>query len=86
MFGSYAYGNPTTDSDFDLYVVLNDNHEPKNWHEKMMIKEKVVDLIIDLKKKYDIDLIVHTIPLYEKFVKTKSLFYKEILEKGECFG
>ena len=55
MFGSYAYGNSTTDSDFDLHVVLNDNREPKNWHEKMMIKKKVIDLILDLKKKYDID-------------------------------
>ena len=51
-----------------------------------MIKKKVIDLIIDLKKEYDIDLIVHTVPMYEKFVKTKSLFSKEILEKGECFG
>lgn len=24
LFGSYAYGEPTTDSDFDLYVVIPD--------------------------------------------------------------
>ncbi|GHV39568.1 hypothetical protein AGMMS49546_11850 [Spirochaetia bacterium] len=25
LFGSYAYGTPTADSDYDFYVVLNDN-------------------------------------------------------------
>jgi predicted nucleotidyltransferase len=25
LFGSYAYGTPTPDSDYDFYVVLNDN-------------------------------------------------------------
>jgi predicted nucleotidyltransferase len=25
LFGSYAYGTPTTDSDYDFYVVINDN-------------------------------------------------------------
>jgi predicted nucleotidyltransferase len=25
LFGSYAYGTPTADSDYDFYVVINDN-------------------------------------------------------------
>jgi len=27
LFGSYAYGNPKKNSDYDFYVVLNDNDE-----------------------------------------------------------
>jgi len=35
LFGSYAYGNPSKNSDIDLLVVTNNNHYPKNYKEKM---------------------------------------------------
>jgi predicted nucleotidyltransferase len=27
LFGSYAYGNPTSNSDIDIYVVIDDNYD-----------------------------------------------------------
>lgn len=36
LFGSFAYGSPTKDSDFDLYVVLaNDKERPLHAIQKM---------------------------------------------------
>jgi len=37
LFGSYAYGTPTKDSDIDLYIVTNDEFMPKSWREKITI-------------------------------------------------
>ena len=37
LFGSYAYGEPTADSDIDLYIVTKDDFIPKNYTENMEI-------------------------------------------------
>ncbi len=34
LFGSYARGNPTEDSDVDLYVVTKDDFVPASYREK----------------------------------------------------
>jgi predicted nucleotidyltransferase len=82
LFGSYAYGSPSDDSDIDLYVVTKDDFIPNNFKEKMKIKLKVSKSLKQLKYKYDFDLIVHSIPMHEKFINTGSLFSKEIIRKG----
>ena len=82
LFGSYAYGSPTNDSDIDLYVVTKDDFIPNNFKEKMKIKLKVSKSLKNLKYKYDFDLIVHSIPMYEKFINVGSLFSKEIIRNG----
>ena len=33
LFGSYAYGTPTEDSDIDLYVVTKDDYVPESFKE-----------------------------------------------------
>ena len=82
LFGSYAYGTPTKNSDIDLYIVTNDDFIPKNWREKINIKLKFSKLLRDLKQQYDIDLITHTKKMYEKFINSNSMFSKEI-QKGQ---
>ena len=83
LFGSYAYGTPTKDSDIDLYVVTNDDFIPETWREKMNIKLRFSKKIRDIKEIYDIDLIVHTKKMYKKFLKLNSMFAKEIFSKGK---
>lgn len=85
LFGSYAYGNPTEDSDIDLYVVTNDDFMPKSFKEKMDVVLKVSSAILDIRQKYSTDLIVHTKPMHEKFVELNSSFCREIMNNGLVF-
>lgn len=82
LFGSYASGSYTDHSDIDLYIVTRDDFIPQNFKEKMEIKIRVSDALKDLKKKYDLDLIVHTRKMNELFRERDSLFSREIFRKG----
>jgi predicted nucleotidyltransferase len=59
LFGSYAYGTPHNESDLDLYVVLKDSAEIREFdavvkilHAIGRIKTKPVDIIANKKSKY----------------------------------
>lgn len=82
LFGSYAYGTPTQDSDIDLYVVTNDDFIPQNWKEKNQLHLKVSRAIRDLRKDIAIDLIVHSKKMYEEFKSNNSSFFKNDISKG----
>jgi len=82
LFGSYAYGTPHKDSDIDLYIVTKDDYIPQNYKEKRALGWKVSQKILDIRKKYAIDLLVHTKQMHEKFIQLQSSFAKEILQKG----
>ena len=82
LFGSYAYGIPTEDSDIDLYIVTKDNFVPQSFKESMDIKLKVSRAIKDLQKIIPIDTITHTKAMNKEFVQMGSMFSKEILSKG----
>jgi len=74
IFGSYAYGNPTEDSDLDICVVENDYKN--KFEEKRKIREALKD--IDISK----DILN---PKYEEFEFYKNEYgsvYKDINEKG----
>jgi predicted nucleotidyltransferase len=82
LFGSYAKGTQSNDSDIDLLIVTNDNFVFESFAQKMEIKLKIVKALNPLRKYADIDLIVHTKPMYEKFIQLNSGFKKEILSSG----
>ena len=82
LFGSYANGTPTADSDIDLYVVTNDDFIPQSWQEKNRIYLSVSRKIRALRKQVPIDLIVHTKKMHEKFIELNSFFSREINQEG----
>ena len=82
LFGSYAKGTQTDDSDIDLLVVTNDNFIFESFAQKMEIKLKIANALNSLREYADIDLIVHTKPMFEKFIQLNSGFKKEILSTG----
>jgi predicted nucleotidyltransferase len=82
LFGSYAYGTPSKDSDIDLYIVTNDKFIPQTWKEKSNIYLQYSKILRDLQKEIPIDLIVHTQGMYKKFKETNSSFYRYSILKG----
>ena len=83
LFGSYAYGNPTNNSDIDLYIVTNDDFIPKDFEEESKLFLKYSQALRSLQGKIPIDIITHTKQMYNKFISMKSGFSKEIISKGE---
>jgi predicted nucleotidyltransferase len=82
LFGSYAWGQPTEDSDIDLYVVTQDDFTPATWREKRDIVRSVSNRILDLRAQYAIDLLVHTKPMHRRFLEIDSSFARQIMSEG----
>jgi uncharacterized protein len=74
LFGSYAYGNPTEDSDIDICVV--EKKFKSRWDEK----RKIDDLLDDIK--IGKDILVPTIDEYEFYKTEYGSVYKDIEDKG----
>jgi predicted nucleotidyltransferase len=82
LFGSYAYGTPSQDSDIDLYIVTKENFIPETFDENLQIKKRVYFALSNFRKKYASDIMVHTLPVHQKFIELGSSFSKEIMQNG----
>ena len=82
LFGSYASGTATADSDLDLLVVTNSPELPQTYQDKEQIFLEVARRLRDIRRKISIDLIVHTMPMYERFKEMNSAFARDIEQKG----
>jgi predicted nucleotidyltransferase len=76
LFGSYAYGTPTEESDIDIYTVIPD--DIKN------LTELYAKIVVDLsyKKIYFIDLFLNNENTFNKR-KVENMFEKTIYQKGK---
>jgi len=83
LFGSYAYGNPDKNSDIDLLVVTNDEFTPESYNERIDIQLSISKHKFEIAKQVPIDLIVHTIPMYKRFIEQNSNFAHEIFNERE---
>ena len=83
LFGSYAYGEPTNNSDLDILVVTGDKIIPSSFAEKSKIYLKISQAISDIKKEFPVDLILHTKAMHQQFIQDNSLFAQELLMKGK---
>jgi predicted nucleotidyltransferase len=74
LFGSYAYGTPTPDSDLDLAVII---HDVKSKHKESV---KLYKLLrgIGLPK----DIIVSSLEEYDFYKNEPGSIFKTINEKG----
>ena len=74
LFGSYAYGKPTPDSDVDLLVILK-TKKPR--------KERVVAISLLLyPRPFPVDIMVKTPKEIENDLKKGNVFIGEIMKKG----
>ncbi|MDR0303960.1 MAG: nucleotidyltransferase domain-containing protein [Chitinispirillales bacterium] len=81
LFGSYAYGNPKKDSDYDFYIVLNDKDENPfvvmgdiyKTLDKQPIKTSV-DILANYKNKFE----THSkMPTIERTIANKGIVLYE---------
>lgn len=77
LFGSYAYGEPTEDSDIDLLIIKNTDKRPiDRWIE-------VKRLLRDISRTVPVSPLVYTEKEIEDRIAIKDFFIEEILEKGD---
>ena len=74
LFGSYAYGTPTEDSDVDLLVVMP--FEGKSVYKAIEIEGAV-------RPRFAMDLLVYTPQKLRERIAWNDFFLREITEKGE---
>lgn len=73
LFGSYAYGKPTLDSDVDLLVILPFEGVPA---------KKAVEILLAIDYHFPLDLLVRTPKEVQKRIEMGDFFIQEILQKG----
>ena len=74
LFGSYAYGTPTDDSDVDFLVVMDTDERP----------HRVAGRILaEVRQHFPMDVIVRTPQELEYRIGLNDWFLKEITEKGQ---
>jgi len=74
LFGSYAYGRPTKDSDVDLMVIMP--HRGRGADQATRIRLKV-------RAPFPMDLLVRSPEKIRQRLAWGDCFIEEILEKGE---
>jgi predicted nucleotidyltransferase len=83
LFGSYAKGTQTEDSDLDVLVVLDSDERSKTFSELMERSKPVSAAVRDVRKKTAMDLIVYTMAEFEFLRNQKDFFVEEIVEIGK---
>ncbi len=74
LFGSYAYGKPTPDSDVDLLVVMPHNGPPS---------AKAAEIRKRVRAGFPMDLIVRSPAEIRRRMKMKDCFIREVMERGQ---
>ncbi len=79
LFGSYAYGTPTEESDIDLFLLKDDLHIDESRSYEIKAHKSLKDLI----KKYKISFDILSAPT--KYIEQRDdYFYKvDILQNGK---
>jgi len=78
LFGSYAYGTATEDSDVDLLVIL-----PFRGGSMREAARRSVEIRLRTRPSFAVDLIVRTPGKVRQRLSMGDCFIREILEKGK---
>lgn len=76
LFGSYAYGKASSESDIDLLITMD---TPLKFHKQAAIIRLAIDEEFGV---FPMDIIVRNQEEIEKRIKQGDFFIKEILEDG----
>jgi predicted nucleotidyltransferase len=74
LFGTYAYGNPTPESDVDLLIIISS--EKNTW-------DLNVEISAALDHAFPLDIVVKTVQGINDRLLQGDFFIQEILDKGK---
>ena len=74
LFGSYAYGNPTPDSDVDILVIMP--HEGPSAKQAAEIRKQV-------HAGFPVDLLVRSSEELQRRLAIADFFVRDIMERGQ---
>ncbi len=74
LFGSYAYGKPTEDSDVDILVVFNGRGSAR---------QKSLEIRLRMHPGYPLDLLTRTEQEVRQRLAMNDWFMQEIIEQGK---
>ncbi len=83
LFGSYANGSPTEDSDLDVAVILDSNDFVKSFTEKMERKKPIVVSIRNIRYQIPMDIKVYSKAEFAYLEKQNNYFINEINKTGK---
>jgi predicted nucleotidyltransferase len=75
LFGSFAYGEPTPDSDVDLLIIMKTSLRPVD-------RIRRVSTVLD-PRPFPVDIIVRTPAELTEQLRIKDCFIQEIIDKGQ---
>jgi predicted nucleotidyltransferase len=81
LFGSYAYGNQSDDSDVDLIVIENKTGSYKTFRNRINAKSAISKELRNMSDS-PVDLLLYTKDEWKQLLKINNSFIKEIKEKG----
>jgi predicted nucleotidyltransferase len=81
LFGSFAYGNPTKDSDLDLIIIMDNKEKTRSYTEKWNRYIRVSRLLKNIRE-LPIDLLIYTSDEWNLLMTSDSSFLSEIKSKG----
>ncbi len=73
LFGSYAYGKPTDDSDVDLLILVKGNR----------VHDRAIRIRMAIDFPFPVDLVVRSCGEFTRRIASGDFFLKEIQEKGK---
>nr|AGS54050.1 hypothetical protein [uncultured bacterium contig00048] len=83
LFGSYARGNPTEDSDLDVAVILDSNEFVKSFREKMDRYLPVAEAVKEVNYQIAMDIKVYSRAEADYLKEKESDFFREIESTGK---
>jgi predicted nucleotidyltransferase len=87
LFGSYASGTATKDSDVDLLVILDSEEFAKTFDERMNRKRPISTALLEVNYQYPMDIIVYSKAEFDYLKSNEDFFVQEIEKTGkELYG
>jgi predicted nucleotidyltransferase len=83
LFGSYAKGTVTKDSDLDVLVVLDSNDYAKTFKEQNERYLLASNAVKEINCKIPMDILVYSKAEYNDICEQNTLFFREIRSTGK---